>query len=327
MALRLDVSDLAGVLSTASGVDRLASEAGPIVVVSAPADVGPMVPAPLAPCVVALDAADAGDVPADVLAAVDVVATGDELDAIVATAERNPQAATALATLLRASERADVAGGLLAESAVYGVLQAGSEFARWRAATPVRTRRPETGSPVRVERDGDVLHVELCRPHVRNALDARLRDALAEALLVAHADPTLRVELTGAGAAFCAGGDLDEFGSRADPATAHLVRLSRNVGWLLHQIRDRVHVTVHGACIGSGIELPAFAASVAARPGATFALPEVSLGLIPGAGGTVSLPRRIGRHRTAWMALTGRTIDTATALAVGLVDAVRPEPG
>jgi enoyl-CoA hydratase/carnithine racemase len=49
-------------------------------------------------------------------------------------------------------------------------------------------------------------------------------------------------------------------------------------------------------------------------------LPEVGMGLIPGAGGTVSIPRRIGRHRTAWLALTGNTIDAGTALAWGLAD-------
>ena len=65
------------------------------------------------------------------------------------------------------------------------------------------------------------------------------------------------------------------------------------------------------------MELPAFAGRVVAAPDATFGLPEVSLGLIPGAGGTVSLPRRIGRHRTAWLALTGQPIDAPTALDVG----------
>jgi enoyl-CoA hydratase/carnithine racemase len=73
-------------------------------------------------------------------------------------------------------------------------------------------------------------------------------------------------------------------------------------------------------CAGSGIELPAFAGTVVAAPDTTFALPEVSLGLVPGAGGTVSLPHRIGRHRTALLALSGATIDAPTALAWGLVD-------
>jgi enoyl-CoA hydratase/carnithine racemase len=68
--------------------------------------------------------------------------------------------------------------------------------------------------------------------------------------------------------------------------------------------------------------LPAFAGTVVAAPDARFSLPELELGLIPGAGGTVSLPRRIGRHRTLWLALTGRVVDVDTASAWGLVDRV-----
>jgi enoyl-CoA hydratase/carnithine racemase len=83
---------------------------------------------------------------------------------------------------------------------------------------------------------------------------------------------------------------------------------------------------VHGACVGAGTELPAFVAQVVARPDATFQLPEVPMGLIPGAGGTVSLPRRIGRQRTAYMAITGSTIDAATALAWHLVDRIEAAP-
>jgi enoyl-CoA hydratase/carnithine racemase len=73
------------------------------------------------------------------------------------------------------------------------------------------------------------------------------------------------------------------------------------------------------------VELPAFAHRVVATRDATFGLPEVGLGLIPGAGGTVSLPRRIGRHRTARLGLSGAAIDAATALEWGLVDEIVDE--
>ena len=81
---------------------------------------------------------------------------------------------------------------------------------------------------------------------------------------------------------------------------------------------------LHRACIGAGIELPAFAGTVLAAPDARVRLPEVAMGLVPGAGGTVSLPRRIGRHRTCWLGVTGAELDAEAALAWGLVDRITP---
>jgi enoyl-CoA hydratase/carnithine racemase len=87
-------------------------------------------------------------------------------------------------------------------------------------------------------------------------------------------------------------------------------------------------VTAHvkGHCIGAGVELPAFAGQIIADPDTTFSLPELRMGLIPGAGGTVSLPRRIGRQRTLQLALSGEPIDVATAHDWGLVDEVDSAP-
>ena len=76
--------------------------------------------------------------------------------------------------------------------------------------------------------------------------------------------------------------------------------------------------------MGAGIELPSFAGRVVAEPSAWFKLPELAMGLIPGAGGTVSLPHRIGRRRTAYLALSGMRLDATTACAWGLVDEVAP---
>ena len=118
-----------------------------------------------------------------------------------------------------------------------------------------------------------------------------MRDELVEALTVAAADPGIaRVELRGEGRAFCAGGDLDEFGTRADPATAHLVRLQRSVGRALFRLDKPTVTYLHGACMGSGIELAAFTDVVVAAEDTQIGLPEIGLGLVPGAGGTVSLP-------------------------------------
>jgi hypothetical protein len=257
---------------------------------------------------------------------VDVV-VGDDAGAarLVAAIDAHPLAATALALLLRGAERRTVPEGLVAESATYSLLQFGPEHGAWLDRRgPPRVREGDDGPRLRVRREdnGAVLHITLDRPAVRNAYDAAMRDALLDALAVAQADPTVGVVLDGAGPAFCSGGDLDEFGTRRDPASSHLVRLGRSAGHALHLLADRVTARVHGASVGSGVELAAFAGWVEAAPDATFALPEVAMGLVPGAGGTVSIPGRIGRHRTAWLALTGQRIDASTARRWGLVDEI-----
>jgi len=249
------------------------------------------------------------------------VADGDDaLERIEANVAEHPITAGTLALLLRGQEGLSVGQSLVAESSAYSVLQSGPEFAAWRAAHPVRTEKDESAR-VRVDREGDSLLLTLTRPGRLNALDAPMRDALVEALRLAAADPEIaRVELRGEGRAFCAGGDLDEFGTRPDPATAHLVRLERSVGRVLSTLQKPVTTYLHGACMGSGIELAAFTDTVVAAQDTKIALPEIGLGLVPGAGGTVSLLRRIGRLRTAWLAFSGCTIDAATAHRWGLVD-------
>jgi enoyl-CoA hydratase/carnithine racemase len=257
----------------------------------------------------------------------DVVVAADDVDEVVAAVAAHPLAATALAVLLRGGRGRSVAEGLLVESSTYSALQGGPELRSWLEA---RARRPtpvETRPAVEVSRHGDVLELVLNRPERRNALNTRMRDELVAALSIAATDDTVRtVRLRGAGPAFCAGGDLDDFGTAPDPATAHLVRLGRSPAAAVHRVADRTVALVHGACVGAGIELPAFAARVVAHPDAWFSLPEVGFGLVPGSGGTVSVPRRIGRHRTAWLAITGRRIDAAIALEWGLVDQVDPAP-
>ncbi len=257
--------------------------------------------------------------------ACDVVLGPDDgaLEAIVGAVERTPKAAFALVALLRGQPGRSVEEGLVAESRSYSALQGGPEFAHWLRGHE-RSARPAEAEPVRMERDGHRLRLTLTRPHVRNALNAAMTVALLDGLAVAAADGAITtVELRGDGPAFCSGGDLDEFGTFESPEAAHALRLERSVGRALADLSGRVEAYVHGACAGSGIELPAFAGRVVAAPDTTLRLPELGMGLIPGAGGTVSLTARIGRHRTAQLALTGLPIDASTALDWGLVDEVR----
>jgi enoyl-CoA hydratase/carnithine racemase len=176
---------------------------------------------------------------------------------------------------------------------------------------------------VLIERNEDQLTIVLNRPQKRNAYSADLRDALFEALSLAKVDGSIeKVIVRGAGENFSAGGDLTEFGEARDGAFAHISRITRSTGMLLSQLNTKTEFYLHGACIGAGIELPSFSNRIVAAPGTFFQLPEVAMGLIPGAGGTVSILNRIGRIRTAYMAISNERIDTETALHWGLIDQV-----
>jgi enoyl-CoA hydratase/carnithine racemase len=256
----------------------------------------------------------------------DLAAAAERLRAAVAG---SPRAAIACGQLLRQTAELDTGPGLAAEAAIYSVLLGGPEFARWLAARGAP--RPAPGParpPVQLSRTDGHLSVVLDDPGRRNALSARLREALLEAVLLADADETITdVEISAAGPAFCSGGDLDEFGTATDLVAAYLVRLARAPWRVIDRIAGRVTVRVHGACIGAGTEMAAFGGRVVAAPGAFFALPEVGMGLVPGAGGSVSVPRRVGRWRAAWLMLTGERLPAGTALSWGLVDEVTGPSG
>jgi enoyl-CoA hydratase/carnithine racemase len=205
-------------------------------------------------------------------------------------------------------------------------LQSGPEFARWLAERGPATV-PVIADPVLSRREGDVLHVAFNRPQRHNAFTTDARAALLEALEVARLDPSVTgLVLTGNGRSFCSGGDLAEFGSFDDPASAHLARTRYSPALVLDEIARRLgtacRAVVHGQVLGSGLEMAAYCGHVSARPDAVLGLPELALGLIPGAGGTVSITRRIGRWRMAYLVLSGETLDAETALQWGLVDAI-----
>lgn len=257
----------------------------------------------------------------------DALAEADQdLQAITGGIEANPEAAAVLVQVLRSTESLDVIQALTVESLAYATLQSGAEFADWLGRRRQRkTARvlAATDPVVLVDRADSTLNVVLNSPATRNSLSTVMRDGLTQAFRLVAMDPSIdRVEVSANGPSFCAGGDLEEFGLVENPATAHRVRMLRMPALYLAPAADRYRFSVHGACIGAGIELPAFAGHLTASPDAVFRLPEIGMGLIPGAGGCVSIPRRIGRQRTALMALTGRDIDAAQALEWGLIDEI-----
>jgi hypothetical protein len=238
---------------------------------------------------------------------------------------RSPQAAIACGQLVRQTAVLGTGEGLAAEAAAYSLLLGGAEFGRWLGERGAARPPAPAAAPVLVRRDGARLSIALNVPERRNAFSAAVREALLDAVLLAEADETIEVvELSGAGPAFCSGGDLDEFGTATDLVAAWLVRLARAPWRVIDRIAPKVTVYAHGACVGAGTEIAAFAGRVVAAPDAFFALPEVRMGLVPGAGGSVSVVRRIGRWRAAWLMLSGERLPAATALRWGLVDEIAP---
>ncbi|MDE0116582.1 MAG: enoyl-CoA hydratase/isomerase family protein [bacterium] len=247
----------------------------------------------------------------------------DEISQIAAAATASPAAAVALVQLLRLSEGRSTADGLVAESLAYSTLQSGPQFQGWLATQPSRLVPDNPEPAVLAQRTGSTLRLTLNRPERHNAFSAEMRDGLVEQLRAAWADPSLDgIVINGAGPTFCSGGDLAEFGTTPDPGTAHRVRSVRSAAFWIDRLAAKTRAMVHGTCVGAGVELPAYAHDVAAHPDTTFRLPEVAMGLVPGAGGTVSIARRIGRQRLCCFALTNTEIDAATALAWGLIDRI-----
>jgi enoyl-CoA hydratase/carnithine racemase len=257
---------------------------------------------------------------------VHVQSIAESVETLQAAIGANPNAAVALVQVLRAQPHQSFEQALQIESFAYSTLLGGAEFRRWRAAHPHNNdaqKMPERGPAVVVERKGDTMCIELARPDGGNALTAELRDALVEALRGARLDDTIgTVEIRGRGRVFCSGGALGEFGMAQDLAVAHQLRTIRSAALALHRLGACSRAFIQGAAVGGGIEFAAAAHDLIAHPSAFFQLPEISMGLIPGAGGTVTVARRIGWQRTAYMALSGARIRARTALSWDLIDRI-----
>ena len=230
-----------------------------------------------------------------------------------------PQAAAVVAQLLRLLPSLPVEAALTAESLAYAVLQGSAEHLAWRAAQ--RPAGPRGPGRLLMEGDGARLVLTLDHPESGNAIDRAMRDALHEAFSLAALDAEITaIELRATGKAFSLGAELGEFGTTIDPATAHAIRARTLPARQAARCGDRLEVHVQGACVGAGLELAAWANKITATREAWFQLPELAMGVLPGAGGCVSLSRRIGRQRTALMILSGKRISARQALDWGLVD-------
>ena len=184
-----------------------------------------------------------------------------------------------------------------------------------------------TPDPVLYEKaDGGIAWVTLNRPDVLNAINMRMRDEMWEIMLAVRDDPDVRaVIFRGAGdRAFSAGADVSEFGTAPAYVEARRARRERDL-WQLMLTQEKLLVAaIHGYALGAGIELPMCCDFRIASEDARIGLPEVSLGYIPSAGGTQTLPRHVPTGIAMQMILTGDPIDAQTAYRYGLVQRVVP---
>jgi enoyl-CoA hydratase/carnithine racemase len=168
--------------------------------------------------------------------------------------------------------------------------------------------------------DGAVAFVTLNRPHVLNAYNTAMRDALHETLLAVRDDSEVRVMvLQGNGRAFCTGGDIREFGTAPSPVRAREVRWQRDVWGTLWSLPKVTLAAVHGPVAGGGFEMALLCDQCIASRDARFGLPESGLGMIPGVGGTQTLPRLAGTGLALDVTLGGRWLDAVEAHRRGLV--------
>ena len=170
-----------------------------------------------------------------------------------------------------------------------------------------------------------VATITLNRPERLNAINLEMRDLLWEYFLAARDMPDVHVMVfKGEGRCFSAGADISEFGTAPSVMAAREARHRRDLWGVLLNHRCLTVAAMHGYCFGAGLELPLQCDLRIAAEGTTFALPEVTLGYIPSACGTQTLPRLVPPGVAASMILTGEPIDTTAAMRWGLVDAVVP---
>ena len=182
-------------------------------------------------------------------------------------------------------------------------------------------------SPVRLERRGAVGILTLDRIDRRNALSRDTLFALGRLGRELVADESVRaIVVTGAGdKAFCAGADLKERQGMSGDDVRVQVGLYRTELGVLDRSPKPVIAALNGVAFGGGLELALICDLRVAAPHVEVALPETTLGIIPGAGGTQRLPRIVGEARAKEMILLGRKLGAAEALAWGLVNRVSPE--
>ncbi|WP_028932397.1 enoyl-CoA hydratase/isomerase family protein [Pseudonocardia spinosispora] len=178
--------------------------------------------------------------------------------------------------------------------------------------------------------DNGVAHLTLNRPEAANGMSVPFLRSLYDALMICHGEPALRVlVVSGAGANFCAGGDIKDFASKGEALPDYLREatswLQISVGALM-RLNAPVIAAVHGfAAGGGGFGLVCAADLVVAAESAKFLPGATRAGMAPDAGVSVTLSRLIGLHRAMELVLLNPTLTAARAYEIGLVNKVVPD--
>ena len=176
-----------------------------------------------------------------------------------------------------------------------------------------------------VEQRQHVAYVTLNRPTALNALNTALRRDLQQCFTDLQADPGVRVVvITGAGRAFCAGADIKEWREPTSVVEDREERLRFNVWQAMSRCEAPIIAAINGYALGGGCELAMCCDIRIASDQAQLGLTEVTLGIIPGGGGTQRLPRLVGPGKALELILTGKRIDAHEALRLSLVEQVVP---
>jgi enoyl-CoA hydratase len=179
---------------------------------------------------------------------------------------------------------------------------------------------------ISIEKNGPVVVATISRPEALNALNQIVLRSLAALLDLVDGDKEVRaLILTGAGEkAFVAGADIKQFENMTPAASEDFARAGQELFTRIEKSRVPVIAAVNGFALGGGLELALACDFIYAADNAKFGLPECTLGIMPGFGGTVRLPRRVGVGLAREMAMSGSMISAQDALACGLANKVVP---
>ena len=192
--------------------------------------------------------------------------------------------------------------------------------------TPAATRSDSHGAyhHLLVEQRGAVVVITLNRPKALNALCNELTEELTAALDATEADDTVgAVVLTGSAKAFAAGADIKEMQPKSF-TDVYLEDFITSSWERPATVRKPIIAAVAGYALGGGAELAMSCDMIIAADTAKFGQPEITIGILPGAGGTQRLTRAVGKSKAMDMVLTGRTIDADEAERIGLVARIVP---